>query len=283
MRLINTHTLELEEFLDDAVPPYAILSHTWGSDFEELTYQNVLQREIDKPGVGSVKIQGCCRQAEKDGYDYCWIDTCCIDKTNLVELSEAINSMFRWYRKAAICYAYLADVSNDDSRQEQRIKLRSSRWFRRGWTLQELIAPKVVQFYNFDWYPLGTKAALCSILYQITGVPHRYLRGIADVQTASVAQRMSWAAQRETKRREDLAYCLLGIFDVTMPLLYGEGGEQAFFRLQEQIMKKTRDDSLLAWGVNGPDYTHTVVAGVEAGRILATSPSDFANSGQIVT
>ncbi|KAI8634254.1 ankyrin repeat-containing domain protein [Xylariaceae sp. FL1651] len=282
MRLINVRTLKLEEFLDDAIPEYAILSHTWGNDSEELSYHDVFQGDIDKPSVGSIKIRGCCRQAEKDGFGYCWIDTCCIDKKNLVELSEAINSMFRWYRKASICYAYLADVPKNGTRQEQRVNLGSSRWFRRGWTLQELLAPKIVQFYNMDWHLLGTKAALCSVLYKITGVPHRFLRGIADMQTASVAQRMSWAAQRETKRKEDIAYSLLGIFDVTMPMIYGEGGEQAFFRLQEQIMKKTRDDSLLAWGIGSPDSTETVAARIDTGRILAARPSDFANSGQIV-
>jgi ankyrin repeat protein len=282
MRLINVKALKLEEFLDEIIPPYAILSHTWGSDYEELTFRNVEEGDIHKPCVGSVKFHGCCQQAEKDGFEYAWIDTCCIDKTNLAELSEAINSMFRWYKRASVCYAYLADVSGDGSLQEQRSKLQSSRWFRRGWTLQELLAPKSVQFYNSDWHRLGTKALLCSVLYQITGVPHRFLRGIADLHTASVAQRMSWAAQRETKRKEDLAYCLLGIFDVTMPMIYGEGGEQAFFRLQEQIMKKTSDNSLLAWGLSNKESSSSDSIQALVGRILAAAPSDFANSRQIV-
>src|SRR5271156_6542115 len=108
MRLINVKTLKLDEFLDDKVPPYAILSHNWGKDSEELTFRNVEAGDIDKPGVGSIKFRGCYKQAEEDGLGYVLIYTCCIDNTNSVELSEAINSMFRWYRQASICYAYLS-------------------------------------------------------------------------------------------------------------------------------------------------------------------------------
>ncbi|KAI1817834.1 heterokaryon incompatibility protein-domain-containing protein [Poronia punctata] len=285
MRLINVKTFELEDFLDYKAPPYAILSHTWGDDSEELTLRDVETGRTSKPGVGSVKFQGSCRQAEKDGLGYIWIDTCCIDKTNLVELSEAINSMFRWYRNASVCYAYLSDVParDNDYAGEPESKFRASRWFGRGWTLQELLAPKRMRFYNSAWSCLGTKGKLWTVIGEITGIPCPILLGITNLRSASVAQRMSWAAGRETKRKEDLAYCLLGIFGVTMPMIYGEGGDQAFFRLQEQIMKMTRDDSILAWGFTSNEQSSDSDPGqVIAGRALATTPSDFANSGHIV-
>ncbi|KAI3327358.1 hypothetical protein HD806DRAFT_391073 [Xylariaceae sp. AK1471] len=281
MRLINVKTSKLEEFLDDT-PPYAILSHTWGDDREELSFLDVQEGRTNKPGIGSVKFRGSCRQAEKDGLGYVWIDTCCIDKASLVELSEAINSMFRWYRRASVCYAYLSDVPSDTNPRKHGSKFWTSRWFRRGWTLQELLAPEHLRFYNSEWSDLGNKGSMRAVIGKITGVPRQFLLGITELHTASVAQRMSWAAQRDTKRREDLAYCLLGIFGVTMPMIYGEGGDQAFFRLQEQIMKTTRDDSILAWGLSVKEQRTSDAGQVTTGRILAAAPSDFANSGQIV-
>lgn len=149
MRLVNVKTLKLEKFLDDKVPPYAILSHTWKDD-EELSFRDIEEGKINKPGIGSVKLQRCCKQAERDGLGYTWIDTCCIDKTDSVELGEAINSMFRWYRKAFICYAYLSDVPGDDNPRNLGSEFRKSRWFKRGWTLQELLAPQSLHFYSSD-------------------------------------------------------------------------------------------------------------------------------------
>ncbi|KAL7805241.1 hypothetical protein V8C44DRAFT_341237 [Trichoderma aethiopicum] len=293
MRLINVKTHKLEEFLDDRAPAYAILSHTWAEDYEELSFRDVEDGNTDKPGIGSVKFRECCRQAAEDDLGYAWVDTCCIDKANLVELSEAINSMFRWYQRASICYAFLSDVPGDENPSEKGSKFQRSRWFQRGWTLQELLAPRKMRFYGTapdgvpDWQLLGTKASLRKIIASITGIAHEYLWGIAGLDQASIAQRMSWAANRDTKRKEDLAYCLLGIFDITMPMIYGEGGEQAFFRLQEQIMKKRRDDSILAWGLqkNGRSDDESTVndySAATAGRILAKAPAEFAGSGHIV-
>ncbi|KAL7931732.1 hypothetical protein V8C35DRAFT_329386 [Trichoderma chlorosporum] len=283
MRLINTKTFKLEEFSEGSIPPYAILSHTWGNDAEELTFREVENGIgiISKPGVGSTKLRGCCRQAVEDGLRYAWIDTCCIDKTNLVELSEAINSMFRWYNRASFCYAYLSDVPDDDDPPKPGSKFRASRWFQRGWTLQELLAPKKLQFYNSKWRCIGTRGTMCTVIMNITSVPREFLLGVTELHTASIAQRMSWAAKREAKRAEDLAYCLLGIFGIAMPMIYGEGGEQAFFRLQEQIMKTTRDDSILAWDL-GEIFDGPHVRNRDEG-VLAPSPSHFANSGRIVT
>jgi hypothetical protein len=282
MRLIDVKTCKLVKFLDYETPPYAILSHTWGVEEEELDFDDVKEGRINKPGVGSVKFRGCCRKAAKEGLGYVWIDTCCIDKKNSTELIEAINSMFRWYQRASRCYAYLSDVPAGDDPGKPTSNFRTSRWFRRGWTLQELLAPEHLQFYNSEWGYLGTKGKLWKPIGDITSIPAGILLGKAKLHAASVAQRMSWAARRETTKKEDLAYCLLGIFDVTMPLIYGDGGDKAFSLLQEQIIKTTRDDSILAWGL-GTKESHTDDPDqATAGGILATAPSDFADSGHIV-
>ncbi|KAL8288169.1 hypothetical protein RB597_000320 [Gaeumannomyces tritici] len=283
MWLINVKTLELKEFPYDQTPSYAILSHTWGPDNEELTFRNVKDGNANKDCVGWSKLHGCCQQAKSDDIEYAWIDTCCIDKTNLVELSEAINSMFQWYKRASVCYVYLADVPDGDPPQEPRSKFRESLWFGRGWTLQELLAPSDLRFYNSDWHELGTKKTLRAVIRGITGIPDQFLQGTTELHRASVAQRMSWAARRKTKKKEDLAYCLLGIFGVMMSMIYGEGGDQAFFRLQEQIMKAMRDDSILAWGLGAQEAPTGDFGQVTSGRILAAGPKDFANSGQIVS
>ncbi|KAK0649333.1 hypothetical protein B0T16DRAFT_409853 [Cercophora newfieldiana] len=283
MRLINVKTVKHESFLDHEAPPYAIVSHTWGDPDEELTVRD-LDGAVDKPGIGSTKLRGCCRQAEKDGLGYVWMDTCCIDKRDLVELNEAITSMFRWYRKASVCYAYLSDVPADDNPKALDSKFRASRWFRRGWTLQELLAPENVSFYSSDWEPLGTKINLCTVIESITGIPRLVLKGVVRLQNTSVAQRMSWAAKRETNRKEDMAYSLQGIFGIAMSTIYGEGEQKAFFRLQEEIIKSTPDHSILAWGLGegvGPLSSNRLPAA--AGRVLAATPADFVNSGHIVS
>ncbi|KAL1844286.1 hypothetical protein VTJ49DRAFT_2343 [Mycothermus thermophilus] len=281
MRLLNADTFKLEEFFYvDRPPPYAILSHTWGSDSEEVSYRDVLDGKLDSDETRPQKVSGCCATAKADGYQYVWIDTCCIDKTNSVELQEAINSMFRWYRDAAICYAYLSDVPSSASADETRVAFSASRWFTRGWTLQELLAPWNMRFYNRDWGCIGTKGDLCDLVEEVTGIPTPFLVGMLDLQEASVAQRMSWAANRVTKRQEDIAYCLLGIFGVSMPMIYGEG-DKAFRRLQEQIMKDTGDDSILAWDLDLEENAPEDVPAAVPGPALAPSPASFANSGNI--
>ncbi|KAK0763420.1 hypothetical protein N5P37_002797 [Trichoderma harzianum] len=289
IRLINIETLKLETFSGKNIPKYTILSHTWGPDSEELTFDDFQKGITDKPGVGSIKLKGCCDQVKKDNtkeekeenkVQYVWIDTCCIDKSSSSELQEAINAMFDWYADASVCYAYLWDVPEDDKPPSDReSKFFTSRWFTRGWTLQELLAPKEVRFYNTEWKPIGDKITLNRTIEDITGISWLVLKGIDKIQNASVAQRMSWAARRETTRPEDLAYCLLGIFDIHMPMLYPEGGKDAFFRLQDLIMRKTGDDSILAWDHNeSPDYPNRITSG----EIFAVSPAYFANSGKIV-
>ncbi|KAK0753788.1 heterokaryon incompatibility protein-domain-containing protein [Schizothecium vesticola] len=227
MWLINVHTLELEYFMGQNTPPYAILSHTW--EDEEVTYQDMRQLTPDtgtRNKQGFAKIRETCRLAASDGLRYAWVDTCCIDKSSSAELTEAINSMYRWYEDAAVCYAYLSDF--DDSADETA--LAASRWFTRGWTLQELIAPENVTFWSRNWVKLGDKWDLNDCLHTITNIPARLLRGTSIVSDYSIACRMSWAARRETTRVEDTAYCLLGLFNINMSLLYGEGSN-AFYRL----------------------------------------------------
>lgn len=197
--------------------------------------------------------------------------SCCIDKTSTAELSESINSMFRWYQKAKVCYAYLEDV--DDVSEFAR-----SRWFTRGWTLQELIAPKDLYFYSTNWALLGNKNDLQGDLETITGISRDVLSGATHSRKVCIATRMRWAANRQTTRIEDIAYCLMGIFDVQMPLLYGEG-KRAFARLQQEIMRGSDDQSLFAWGVPESPYPIEQLNGTlstnEACGLLADSPRDF--------
>ncbi|KYG13654.1 hypothetical protein FVEG_13919 [Fusarium verticillioides 7600] len=283
MRLINVENLKLETFIGGHVPPYAILSHRWGNDDEEVSFKDMDRGTMNK--VGMKKVQGCCRQAKKDNLKYAWIDTCCIDKESSKELDEAINSMFQWYRRAAICYTYMADVPYEQDIWETTSSFSASSWFTRGWTLQELLAPGEIHFFDETWSLIGTKEELASEIEDITGIPRRFLLGWVDFHQASVAQRMSWASKRTTKRDEDIAYCLLGIFGVTMPMIYGEG-HKAFERLQLKIMEQTTDDSILAWGVKvqgmeiesqtGPSDYNT------SAGMFAKSPMDFAKCGRIV-
>ncbi|KAG4281762.1 hypothetical protein FPRO06_10666 [Fusarium proliferatum] len=283
MRLINVENLKLETFIGGHIPPYAILSHRWGNDNEEVSFKDMTRGTANK--VGMTKVKGCCRQAKKDNLKYAWIDTCCIDKESSKELDEAINSMFQWYRRAAICYTYMADVPHEQDIWESTSRFSTSSWFTRGWTLQELLAPAEIHFFDETWSLIGTKEELASEIEDITGISRKFLLGWVDFHQASVAQRMSWASKRTTKRDEDIAYCLLGIFNVTMPMIYGEG-RKAFERLQLKIMEQTTDDSILAWGVKvqgmefesqtGPREDNT------SAGIFATSPMDFAKCGRIV-
>ncbi|KAL6415882.1 hypothetical protein AUP68_00088 [Ilyonectria robusta] len=274
MRLLNTATLQLESFISEAAPKYAILSHTWQEDeflFEDICNgRNALQRCAK---TGARKVMASCKKAREAGYTYIWIDTCCIDKSSSAELSEAINSMFAWYRDATVCYVYLADFQAAQGVDSE--SFRGSRWFTRGWTLQELLAPPYIEFYDCEWILVGDGFDLAARTSHITGIEVKALRRHHDAKNScrdqrldksgtqclrcgsfvkvrdmldsfSIATRMSWASQRATTRTEDTAYCLLGIFNVNMPLLYGEG-DGAFRRLQEEIIKYSNDQSILTW------------------------------------
>jgi Heterokaryon incompatibility protein (HET) len=245
MRLLefkDTGELSLTKDITNNVQPYAILSHTWGDDDDEVSFNDVTEGS-GKAKAGYRKLRFCAEQAARDGLQYFWVDTCCIDKSNNTELSEAINSMFRWYRNAAKCYVYLSDISTDDPDQVEpqswEPAFQRSRWFTRGWTLQELIAPPSVEFFCSKGIRLGDKISLERQLHEITGIAVLALQG-TPLFDFSVNVRMSWAEKRETKREEDKAYSLLGIFDVHMPLIYGEGEKSAFKRLQEEVDKSSR-------------------------------------------
>jgi hypothetical protein len=220
MYLLDTSTFELHEFQDNDIPDYAILSHRWSG--EEVAFHH-LRDGRGSDMAGFAKIKGCCAQAASDGWQYAWIDSCCIDKSSSAELSEAINSMFRWYQNAEVCYTYLADVpeGTEDPCLPDSF-FRKSRWFTRGWTIQELLAPSTVVFFNCNWVEIGTKSSLYDTIQSITGI-----KCLANLREACVAQKMSWVSSRETTRLEDMAYCLMGLFGVSMQPLYGEG-ENAF-------------------------------------------------------
>ncbi|OMP88664.1 Vegetative incompatibility protein HET-E-1 [Diplodia seriata] len=271
MRLLNARKRCLESFADGDIPPYSILSHRWRNG--EVLYEDLQPGGRAEEKAGYEKLEMACKQSLSDGYDYIWIDTCCIDKSSSAELSESINSMFAWYSKAEVCYAYLFDVPDPSDAGIDWNAFDNSEWFKRGWTLQELIAPGDVIFYSQGWNKLGSKLTLRQMLAGITGINAGILTHEKRLSSVSIAQKMSWASKRVTSRLEDTAYCLMGLFNVNMPMLYGEG-EKAFTRLQEEIMKETDDESLFAW--LDKDAFPWSLSG-----LLAKSPANFAESGDI--
>lgn len=287
MRLISTKSLEVVSIREDEIPPYAILSHTWDKD--EVTLQDMQgfgakllatasRINILKANQGLQKVLDAAKLAASEGHDWIWIDTCCIDKTSSSELSEAINSMYRWYQDSEICYVYLSDADLGDkelqsSSDESLIQLiRDSRWITRGWTLQELIAPQSVSFYSKYWSFIGksNEERIMRLLAEATGIDIGVLSGDIATQEVSVANRMRWASRRKTTRQEDMAYCLMGLFSVNMPLLYGEGGARSFIRLQVEILQATDDQTIFAWSAPPGGKEHGGVSG-----LLAESPAYF--------
>lgn len=273
MRLLNTKTHQLREFFEVDTPEYAILSHRWSGS--EVSFKGFRKGRYDPKGAGYQKIIGACTFAQSRGQEWIWIDSCCIDKRSSAELSEAINLMWNWYKAAKQCYAYLVDVTcGVDRRVEMLEQFRNSDWFKRGWTLQELLAPDICLFCNSDWQTIGGKIDLINDIADITGISKRYLETPPLARHGNVAVKMSWASRRETTRPEDIAYSLLGLFDVNMPLLYGEGRAKAFIRLQLEIIRKSPDESIFAWC---PDRD---VLNIDQG-LLALHPRLFAGSGDV--
>lgn len=228
------------DFKGRSVPGYAILSHTWGKVDDEVSLKDFSEGTA-RSKAGYEKLAFCGKQAAKHGLQYFWIDTCCIDSTSSEEVTEAVNSMFQWFRQATICFAYLTDVSVDGDTVDESIlqhawksKIPQSKWFTRGWTLLELLAPSKVTFFSREGTAIGEKHLLQQDIHTITGIPLEALAG-KPLSTFNVDEKMSWTRKRQTTRDEDMAYCLLGIFDVHMPLAYGEGKEQALKRLHESI------------------------------------------------
>lgn len=285
MWLVNTETLQLKQATDEKQYPFAILSHTW-QDGQEVTFQEMQDLNAVDHKSGFHKIKKTCQLARRY-LKFVWIDTCCIDKTSSAELSEAINSMFRYYRSAEVCYVFLSDFSTLPLRipEKERLaqvarNLKSCKWFTRGWTLQELIAPRRLVFLDDNWNFLGEKADLEGPLSEITNIDESVLKDSSRLHEIPIARRMSWASCRHTTREEDIAYCLLGIFDITMPLLYGEGSK-AFLRLQQQIAMEKSDLSIFAWE-SGSEHTGSSQDDGGTWRennrysgIFAESPRDF--------
>jgi hypothetical protein len=283
MWLIDVDTYKLVEFFSP--PRYAILSHRWGD--EEVSFEEMMTLDdMIRSKKGFIKIQHTVNQAKTDNLHWAWVDACCIDKKSSAELSEAINSMYRWYNEAAVCYVYLSDVLPSGHWYQ-------SEWFTRSWTLQELIAPRYAVFYNHDWVRVGEKgnSVVSSktfteyqvwndndrvMLSRITGIPYDCLFGPKSIRAYSLGQRMSWAARRTCSRVEDTAYSLLGLFDINMPLLYGER-EKAFQRLQEEILKTTDDHSILAWTHSSNRQWPKNVS------VLARSPAQFVASSNTIS
>jgi len=277
------HRTKVLEFGDDEVNQYAILSHRWMAqevDYDEmvrLTKMDGKERDEIRQRGGYRKILQSCERAQEDRYEWLWVDTCCVDKRSSAELSEAINSMYRLYENAKVCYAYLHDVHDSRFPTESDIEKYPDfrgwpEWFSRGWTLQELIAPSNVQFFNKDWQSISDKRALAPTLRNITGIPEPILiHGLCENRPC-VAQIMSWAAHRTTTRVEDRAYSLMGLLDVNMPMLYGEG-KKAFHRLQLEIIRASNDQSIFAW-------LHRI-AKEQRTSILADDPSFFHDCGRM--
>lgn len=325
MWLLNTSTYQIVFVQHPSDAHYAVLSHVWAPEGEQTIQVSVnmpvlISLETRLTGLPqdvhaihtaarssfpdtlqdtdprllnairarlSPKIRRCCDYARARGYAYLWIDTCCIDKTSSAELSEAINSMFTWYSQADVCYVFLSDVSANDDPAEKDSSFRRSMWFKRGWTLQELIVPSKNVFLSKDWRMIGTKTSLANVIEDVTGIDTGILLQTRRLHTVSVADRMAWAAGRETTRVEDEAYSLMGVFGVRLPIIYGEGS-QAFIRLQEEIMRRIPDQSLFLWGMEPqvPCCLWPFVESVPLNKLRAsksaylfgTCPMDFSRS-----
>ena len=284
MYLLNVTTMKLELVADETKVPYAILSHRWDQNpSKELLYEDLLH--VGVLGTSRAhKVEEFCREVRRRNSlglnspecNHAWVDTCCIDKKSSAELSEAINGMYSYYKTASYCIAYLQDVHVDHPDPSFSEAFRSSVWFTRCWTLQELIAPNDVIFYNSAWQEIGNRNDLATDVQLVTGIDIVTLQS-GMVFRNSLAQRMSWAAARIASRREDIAYSLMGLFDVNMPVLYGEG-DKAFRRLQETIIKDSDDESIFAWA-----WEHLPEVKQPHGHcgLLASSPDAFRHCGNV--
>ncbi|KAF2996342.1 hypothetical protein E8E14_004893 [Neopestalotiopsis sp. 37M] len=272
MWLIHTETLRLVFHDECPEDQYAILSHTWEED--EVSFQDFKDLSSARLKKGFSKIDSTVRKARDHDLEWAWVDTCCIDKSSSAELSEAINSMYKWYQKSAICYVFLSDLPSSLEPRQQAF--RQCRWWTRGWTLQELIAPKHLRFYDQNWERFGSRSTLLREIETITGIPPSVYDG--SLNEFCVAKRLSWASRRTTTRTEDIAYCLLGLFDINMPLIYGEG-EKAFLRLQEEICKSIPDLTIFAWTTQPSPKTYLPTQNFRG--LLASHPVEFAGCGYV--
>ncbi|KEY75230.1 hypothetical protein S7711_07144 [Stachybotrys chartarum IBT 7711] len=230
LQRLESGQVTLTDFPNDQVPPpYAILSHTWETD--EVLFEHIKDGTAEAKH-GYIKISFCADIAQRDGLQYFWVDTCCIDKASSAEVQESINHVSTTKRRK---------LSGQSSAYAWESDFRNSKWFTRGWTLQELLAPASVEFFSREATRLGDKKSLEQHIHEATRIPINALRG-HPMLSYSKSQRLAWVEKRNTTREEDKAYCLFGIFDVQVPLLYGEGEERAFRRLFEEIDKGSNDE-----------------------------------------
>ncbi len=283
MWLLSTDRAELHFFISpEAVTGgYAILSHTWGNNEQTFQDTQALRDKCMATGqnprdLSTDKVRECCILVERHGYQWVWDDTCCIDKTSSSELSESINSMFHWYSCAEVCYAHMEGVESDCDLKAPGSAFRKARWHTRGWTLQELIAPFIVIFVSQDWEIIGMKLELAELLEEITGVWRGVLVCETRVSDVSVGERISWASRRNTTRVEDEAYSLMGLFNVTIPTIYGDG-RRAFQRLQHEIMKQSSDTTLFAWDNVVEDGTFTLAEQLKNHHFFDTNHETYAS------
>jgi hypothetical protein len=285
MRLLHldphTQCWSLESsFTNISMPFYAILSHTWGQDQDEVKFEDIECGRIqfnDDSKPGYEKLRFCHRQAALHGLSYFWIDTCCIDKSSSAELQTALSSMFYWYQRATVCYVLLSDVSGDDRKRgapfEWETAFVQSRWFKRGWTLQELLAPRSIAFFSkggeqlghIRKYESGVEDAdnLLPVIRTITRIPDAALRCVS-LSRFTVDERLSWSQDRVTKVPEDAAYCLVGLFGIRLYMSYRDGNEderkeEALAELRSGIVRKAasvkQSDAVHIGGASWSDLT----------------------------
>lgn len=269
MRLLQyseSGEFSIHSFDEGAIPSYVILSHTWGADEDEVTFADLVTGNY-MTKIGYKKLLFCGKQARHDGLQYFWIDTCCIDKSNSAELAFSIRSMFGWYRNATRCYVYLSDVPGISGEAANSTAFRKSRWFTRGWTLQELVAPSEVDFFSQDGQRFGSKLSLLSALHEITRIPEAALQGklLSDF---TVNERILWNEHRETKVPTDHAYSLMGILGVSLSPLKGESLAEAMKRVVDEAEKQNKCIQDLRY--TDPRHDKTRIEGIK-GDLFADS------------
>jgi hypothetical protein len=244
LRLLDVRTYQVSVFNEAAAPRYAAISHTWGPD--EVVFKDLVNFQYATLRGGFAKLQGACLTVIKLGIEWIWIDTVCIDRSSSVEVSDSVNSIFRWFRNSQFCIVYLDDLCPDDEGSASFRQLKACRWMTRSWTLQEVIAPRDVRFFSRRWTQIGTKESLLLQISVITGVDPDVLMDADRLPDVSAGRKMSWAANRSTTFVEDLAYSLVGIFGLYTTVSYGEGSI-AFIRLQKEILRTSKDATLFLW------------------------------------
>ncbi|CEJ93232.1 hypothetical protein VHEMI08840 [[Torrubiella] hemipterigena] len=268
MKLLQIQTSRIIEILPPNIPKYAILSHTWDV-VTKLPPPAAIQWAVDVQSKKYLallpKIIEASRLALEQGIDYLWTDWLCIDSSSSASLEKAVNGALSLLQQCALCIVHLDDLEKDSFDEEG---LAQCRYWTRSWTLQELIIPQNVQFYDASWKLCGEKhdADVSTIVSTVTGIPVPVLVEPDALWDTALAVRMSWAARRTCRREEDIAYSLLALAGVTLQVRYGEGSEATFLRFQEEVLRNTRDTSLLAWRSSVGDLPR---------GLLARSPLEF--------